>query len=88
MLMSTIHSGIIHYIRTLNTDQWTETVVQRCALSVIFNVICYAHVWCRNHTNSRILRAVVANVIIFYTLVGNRDSCARMCCVWKQLNLS
>jgi len=49
MLMSTIHSGIIHYIRTLNTDQWTETVVQRCALSVIFNVICYAHVWCRNH---------------------------------------
>jgi len=39
-------------------------------------------------TNSRILRAVVANVIIFYTLVGNRDSWVRMCCVWKQLNLS
>jgi len=41
MLTSTIHSGILLYIRTLNTDQWTEIVVRRRALSVIFNVIRY-----------------------------------------------
>jgi len=40
----TIHSGIILLcIRTLNIDQWTETVVQRRALSVMFNLLCFAH---------------------------------------------
>jgi len=49
MLTSTIHSGIILYIRTLNIDQWTEIVVWLRALSVMFKVICYARVWRKNH---------------------------------------
>jgi len=32
------------YTRTLNTDQQTVTVVRRRALSVMFNVICFARV--------------------------------------------
>jgi len=39
MLTSAIHSGIKLHIGTLNTDQWTEIVVRRRALSVMFNVI-------------------------------------------------
>ena len=36
------------YTRTLNTDQLTETVVQRRALNVMFNVMCYARMWRNN----------------------------------------
>jgi len=32
------------YTRTLNTDQWTETVVWRRALIVMLNVMCHARV--------------------------------------------
>jgi len=36
-------------MRTFFTDQQTETVVWRRALSVMFSVICYAHLWRKNH---------------------------------------
>jgi len=42
---STIHSEIMLHTRTLNTDQQTETVVRRRALSVMVNVICCSRVW-------------------------------------------
>jgi len=38
MLTSTTHSEIILYIRTLSTDQRTEIVLRRPALSVMFYV--------------------------------------------------
>jgi len=64
MLTSTIRSGIILYIRTLNTDEWTEIVVRLCALSVMFNVICYTLVKRKNRPYNRMLRAVAADVMI------------------------
>ena len=34
------------HMHTLNTNEWTETVVLWLALSIMFKVICYAPVWC------------------------------------------
>jgi len=53
------------YTCTLNTYQWTETVVQHRALSVICNVICYACVSVIIiPTISRMLCTVAVTVII------------------------
>jgi len=43
---NTLRNNALHSTRTLNTK--TETVVRWRALSVMFNVTCYAHVWRNN----------------------------------------
>jgi len=65
---STIHSRIILCTSTLNTDQQTETVVPRRALSVVFSVMSYVHVWRNNrlYAISQLLTAVAAVVSSYH----------------------
>ena len=62
---NTLKGNALHFTRKLNTNQYTETLVQRRSFSDMFNVISYARVW-RNNVSamSRMLRAVAAAVVI------------------------
>jgi len=81
---STVYSEIILYTHTLKTEQWTETVVQRCALKTLcfmFNVMRFMPV-CDViivFTISQIMRAVAAVVMMILNvgccLVDREHTC-------------
>ena len=82
ILPSAIHSWIMLYIRTLNTDQKTETVVRRMPWAVCSTQ--YAMPMCDIIIFSTISRMLRSDTVVVIIIPYARWwSWARLCCVWK-----